>query len=191
MTTPDIDYPKSRKEALEVGAKRYLGKPCKNCSETLRYTSVNRCVTCVKGSVEKYQGTEHYKESLYRRQTSDAYKAYQKTYAASYERSEESKQANREAQREYAQTDKGRALKNSRKRIRKANMSQAYAGWADRDAFTTIYAEARSQGMHVDHIVPLKHPLVCGLHVEHNLQLLTPKDNMEKSNKFDPWTFEA
>lgn len=39
----------------------------------------------------------------------------------------------------------------------------------------------------VDHIVPLKHDLVCGLNVVANLQVLTNDENVKKRNSFTPY----
>ena len=39
--------------------------------------------------------------------------------------------------------------------------------------------------MVVDHIIPLNHSDVCGLHCISNFQYLSSKDNNKKSNKFD------
>lgn len=59
--------------------------------------------------------------------------------------------------------------------------------WADMRAIAAIYADAREQGMTVDHIVPLTHPRVCGLHVPCNLQLMPHKKNFSKGNAWCEW----
>jgi hypothetical protein len=54
------------------------------------------------------------------------------------------------------------------------------------NAIRCLYEEARRCGVHVDHIVPLQSEIVCGLHGEANLQLLTETENKVKSNKLWP-----
>ena len=36
----------------------------------------------------------------------------------------------------------------------------------------------------VDHVIPLNHPKVCGLHVPDNLKIVTGTKNLAKGNKF-------
>jgi len=69
---------------------------------------------------------------------------------------------------------------------RRALLKQALPKFADLKKIREIYKDC-PKGFHVDHIVPLQGKNVCGLHVEWNLQYLTPYDNLVKSNKLIIW----
>ena len=56
--------------------------------------------------------------------------------------------------------------------------------WSNEEAKKDFYIN-RPKGMVVDHIIPLKSDLVCGLHIVENLQYLTPKQNGKKYNHFN------
>jgi hypothetical protein len=71
---------------------------------------------------------------------------------------------------------------------RRAAKLQRTPAWADHDRIANTYRLAADFGLEVDHIVPLQGKLVSGLHTHHNLQLLTPTENVRKHAKFDPWT---
>lgn len=85
----------------------------------------------------------------------------------------------------YQKTPKGLAYKKTYRRLYKANLREAKVPWADMKKVAEIYERARELGHHVDHIIPLKHDLVCGLHNEFNLQILPPHENIAKSNLFE------
>ena len=67
----------------------------------------------------------------------------------------------------------------------------ATPNWANKETIKQIYAQAKQLSgqsttkYHVDHIIPIKHPLVCGLHVENNLRIISAKENSEKSNLWE------
>ena len=66
--------------------------------------------------------------------------------------------------------------------------TQAMPFWADESVIKGFYIEAKRRTEEtgipheVDHIVPLKSPVVCGLHVPANLQVTTKAYNRDKSN---------
>lgn len=61
--------------------------------------------------------------------------------------------------------------------------------WADREGIRSVYLEAerrRALGhdVHVDHEIPLRHPLASGLHVAANLRVVTKRLNLKKGNRW-------
>ncbi len=72
-----------------------------------------------------------------------------------------------------------------------AKKRNATPAWADLRYIELFYIFAKEEEkrlgvkVHVDHIIPLSHPLVCGLHNEFNLQLLTATENSRKNNHFE------
>lgn len=76
-------------------------------------------------------------------------------------------------------------------RLYQRHRRKAAVKWADKVAVQQYYILARylsrETGIkwHVDHIIPLNHDKVCGLHTEHNLTFLPSSINLSKANK---WT---
>ena len=96
----------------------------------------------------------------------------------------------REKNRKFAKENREIFIEKSSRR--RAAHRLATPAWADKIAMRAIYKTAQNatkeSGVlhHVDHIVPLRSKLVCGLHVHFNLQILTSKENEVKSNIFWP-----
>lgn len=74
---------------------------------------------------------------------------------------------------------------------RRAAELRARPRWVSAAAIQVVYREAvdltakTGEPHHVDHIVPLRHPLVCGLHVPWNLQAIPARENLSKNNRFE------
>lgn len=84
---------------------------------------------------------------------------------------------------------RARKSESPRERRRQENrwkaLVRATPQWVDAEALRVIYETAIRQRLTVDHIVPLRNALVCGLHVPWNLQILTTEANAEKGNHFN------
>lgn len=77
------------------------------------------------------------------------------------------------------------------RRSRKLAVANAKPNWADDEEIRMWYevAEVLSRGgvqFHVDHIIPLRSPLVCGLHVQNNLTVIPWHENLAKGNRTWP-----
>lgn len=82
--------------------------------------------------------------------------------------------------------DKTRLYCNSRY----SRAKEGRVSWANKffikEAYHLASLRTKLTGMewHVDHIIPLRNPLVCGLHVENNLQVIPAEVNHRKGNRF-------
>lgn len=88
----------------------------------------------------------------------------------------------------YAANDEVRAMHRRWSSVRRVFKTGATPAWADEFIISEIYSLAALRTKvtgtiwHVDHIVPLQSKIVCGLHCEKNLQVITAKENLSKNN---------
>lgn len=149
-----------------------------------RHKNNATCVQCQRERISRWhaspRGRDAHKESKlrnrkkliagakkYRRKNKDKLMSYNAEY----------REKNREWYLSYY-----RSYNNARRCMK----LKATPHWADINKIESIYREAMAKGLEVDHIVPLKSNIVCGLHVEANLQLLTRSENIRKGNRIWP-----
>ena len=165
------ELPKTRKQALEQGVTQYFtGKPCKFGHVAPRFTHNRNCKECVHRRNRKRTKNNYWTEYG----DSDAYKEKKRAYA-----------------REWYEQNKDRKDNYSAKR--REYVKRATVG-SDEDQIKVkkIHLRARLLSLEtgipheVDHIIPLIHPLVSGLHTSANLQILTREDNKAKGARFIP-----
>ena len=76
--------------------------------------------------------------------------------------------------------------------FRRKGVRRATPHWVDQRAIFELFLKARTLTVmtgfqwHVDHVVPLNSPVVCGLHWHQNLEVLPWFANISKSNQFWP-----
>lgn len=191
--------------AKNLGISRYFtGMPCLHGHYEQRLTANNRCLECSRVYGRKRVATPEFKarrsaydralwetqqakirekNRRYYQENSDAVNAQKRGYYA--ENVEQLKISSRAWRERNPHVARHHGAK------RKAQKIRATPKWANQEKIKAVYADAERISVetgvlhHVDHIVPLIHPLVCGLHVDYNLRPLPAIDNIKKGNKLD------
>ncbi len=184
----------TREVAVVNGSNRYFdGTLCRNGHISEKYVRDNYCCECKR--LSEIRNADRRKQQFKNR--------YNKNPSKFIERSKEYTSKNPElvAQRQskwrVSNEDKIRQYRKDNAGVyafhaanRRKKIKLATPPWADMEAIKAFYLEAQRltnlTGIphEVDHIIPLIHDHVCGLHCEINLQILTKSENCKKHNKF-------
>ena len=168
--------PEKRREASRKSTKKYREKN----KEKLNLVAVGRYHKLYKNPPEEVK--ERRKEYLKKWRAENQEKI--KTYRAT---NEEQKEKSRIRAKEWQKANVGRTR--ARNTLRKKRVKQATPDWVSRKDLGEVYEQAYRLELqtglkhHVDHIIPLVHDSVCGLHVPWNIQPIPALDNLKKGNK--------
>ncbi|KKL72228.1 hypothetical protein LCGC14_2087040 [marine sediment metagenome] len=187
---------KFREKAKKAGEIKYFDpRPCSRGHVTDRYVSTYKCVECNKEYLnQRYKTNEEYREK--HKQTSKEYhkrigtKWYHENKEKAAVQNKIWREAHKEEFKEYCTNWRRNNLAKLTKNAAayRAQKLQATPKWANYDKIQEIYDEAHllteQTGIThtVDHYYPLVSEVICGLHVETNLQILTLSKNSSKSN---------
>jgi len=188
------DLPKTRKEAQDSGAKYYFtGEPCKHGHIAPRKTK-GSCVECLKVEWEKANTTradyfrEYNKREDVKDRKNDWYLANREQVIASA--ATRPPEVLRQYRNAWKENNKTQVRADTKARRRKHRL--ATPKWLSRKQKSEIrqiyqiaitMSKTTGEQYVVDHIVPLRSELVCGLHVPWNLRVILQQENLLKSNK--------
>lgn len=141
------------------------------------------CKACARQRHAKWQKTPAYTQSLARRDPAKLRAAHKR-----WRDKNVSRERNRSAA--WHKSNPDMAAANAGKR--RAAVRRACPSWANDffidEAYDIAMRRTQATGVRyvVDHIVPLTSSLVCGLHTEHNLQVIPDAINARKGNRWWP-----
>ena len=174
--------------------KNRLDSWCKNCRAAASKLRAAKNPDAVREAARKWREAN---AKEYREVNREKIRLYQKAYVAKHpDRVRESRRSYvlRNPDAVAASAQKSRAddarknYMNAYVRGRQARQKKATPIWVNMQKVRAVYAEARKirksgVNVHVDHIVPIKSDVVCGLHWEGNLQILPAVENIRKGNR--------
>lgn len=152
------------------------------------------CRQCRYDDRKKYEVSAQYSRAYYH---ANKHKNKDKQHARDVARKDQKRQyynKNRDKviARALLHAKENKALFAHRAMWRHTQKLQATPSWVDIDLIKSIYLDAKimseNEGIkyHVDHVIPLKSELVCGLHVHTNLSIITAAHNIAKGNRHWP-----
>lgn len=190
-----------------------MKKICTKCKEELDVSKfhkdksskddlVGTCKVCVSTYNKEYRENNKEKEAVRAKEWNLANKERQAKNGKIYRKANKKRKAetnkiwyqdNKESQAEYSKLwQQNNPDKVNAKTARyKASKLQRTVSYANNSKIQALYTKAQrltnETGIlhHVDHIIPLQSPVVSGLHIENNLQVITATENLSKGNKFD------
>jgi len=169
-------------------------KRCSVCKETKEFSEFHKgntksgfasaCKKCRKIQCDNYiiRHPDKRKKSIC--DYNHKHKKQKASYIKVYRASQTVRDSINTWKRGYKKLDTVRKKNAFYERSRQASKLHATPEWIDRSVLKAVYEKCPDQ-YEVDHIIPLKHSDVCGLHVPWNLQYLTKSDNSSKGNSFD------
>lgn len=159
----------------------------KAASKRWRDKNVERVRTYAKEHAKRYAPIRREKESLRIKNNPEKFRLLRASWAKN------NPEKCRAYVKNYMSLNKHKI--NAKTVRRKALKIRAIPKWANYFFIEEIYDLAQRRSAlntggiakwHVDHIVPLKSDLVCGLHVENNLQVIPAVENIRKHNRHWP-----
>lgn len=126
----------------------------------------------------------------------EANRTRRKAYAKVYYEQNKQKWIHSQTRQRYRGSTTYKTKQAMYQRTREAKKMSATPAWVKYRDIQPFYVEAREltniTGVTytVDHIDPLNHHLVCGLHCPSNLQVMTLSENSSKCNRFTPYSID-
>lgn len=189
-----MNYIISCNDAKAQGLTRYFtNQPCKKGHIAERLVKGRTCVECKRLNERKSETKKNYNALRYKKNRMEIltkakarYKKHgpQRTYAKIW------RTDNANKIRQYRKDRAGLYAFHAARRRKLIKL--ATPPWFEYNDVASLYEKCaeltkESGVLHeVDHIIPIKHSLVCGLHCLDNLRILTAFENRSKNNQFVP-----